>query len=233
MAVCSRPITGYFSSVTDTELPTTPPLLSLIVLGWNHLDLTKRCVESLRRNTDVSHELIIVDNGSTDGSSRFTLEASDHAVLNNVNLGFAAGMNTGLGVATGEYVAFINNDTTFPPRWASRIIETFDSHQNAGIVTPAVTKAGNPVTVRSDPGNEQVVLTPFGEFPSGVVYVMPTDLITALGGWNEGFKTASAEDLDLVFTVWAHGFDVVLDERVLVDHRSQASVRDCYVAKKM
>jgi GT2 family glycosyltransferase len=55
---------------------------------------------------------------------------------------------------------------------------------------------------------------------------MPTDLIRALGGWNEEYKTASAEDLDLAFTVWAHGKDVVLDERVLVEHHSQASVRN-------
>lgn len=200
--------------------------LSLIVLSWNNLDLTTACVDSLRQNTDAGYELIVVDNGSTDGSAEFAERGSDIAVLNEENLGFAAGMNSGLEVATGRYVAFINNDTVFPPGWAKRMIETFEDHPNAGIVIPAVTAAGNPVTVRSSPGNARNALTPFGEFPSGVVYVMPTDLIRALDGWNEDYMTASAEDLDLAFTVWAHGKDVVLDERVLVKHHSQASVRN-------
>lgn len=196
-----------------------------MVLGWDNRDLTERCVNSLRSHTDVAHELIIVDNGSTDGSDEFATAAADVAILNDSNLGFAAGMNTGLRVARGAYTAFINNDTVFPHGWASPVIETFESHQRAGIVLPAVTAAGNPVGVRERTGSERVVLTPFGEFPSGVVYVMPTGLIEALGGWNEEYQVASAEDLDLAFTVWAHGLDVVLDERVLVEHVSQASVR--------
>lgn len=196
------------------------------MLSWNNLELTRRCVESLRRHTDVPSELILVDNGSTDGSAEYATSAAEVAVHNDTNLGFAAGMNSGLAEANGTYVAFINNDTVFPPHWASRLIESFESGGNPGIVMPAVTAAGNPVTVRESPGTEQIVLTPFGEFPSGVVYMMRTETIRALGGWNEDYQTASAEDLDLSFTVWAHDLDVVLDERVLVEHESQATVRN-------
>jgi GT2 family glycosyltransferase len=213
---------GTFAAVTEKNVET--PLLSLIVLSWNNLDLTTSCVDSLRRNSDVHHELIIVDNGSTDGSREFARDVSDLAVTNAENLGFAAGMNSGLRVASGRYVAFINNDTTFPPAWASQVLETFEGHTDGGIVAPAVTAAGNPVTVRETPGHGRIVLTPFGELPSGVVYVMPTELIKGLGGWNEDYKTASAEDLDLAFTVWAHGYSIVVDERVLIEHESQASV---------
>jgi GT2 family glycosyltransferase len=211
--------------VTESADATDRPQLSLVVLGWNNLDLTRRCVESLRRHTEVSHQLIIVDNGSTDGTAELAEATADVAVVNETNLGFAAGMNTGMAKATGNYVAFINNDTVFPARWAELILDTFGLYQEAGIVIPAVTAAGNPVTVRSEPGNDRLVLHPFGEFPSGVVYVMRTELVRGLGGWNEDYSTASAEDLDLAFTVWAHGLDIVLDERVLVEHESQASVR--------
>ncbi|MGB8361859.1 MAG: glycosyltransferase family 2 protein [Acidimicrobiia bacterium] len=200
-------------------------VLSLVVLAWNNLELTKRCVESLRQNTSVDHELILVDNGSEDGTAEFARSHADVAVVNESNLGFAAGMNAGLERASGRFVAFINNDTTFPSGWAEPMLETFELYPGAGIVLPAVTAAGNPVTVRAEPGQRQLVLQPFGEFPSGVVYVMRTGLMRHLGGWNEAYRTASAEDLDLAFTVWAHGLDVVLDERVLVEHVSQATVR--------
>lgn len=205
---------------------TSTPLLSLVVLGWNNVDLTRDCVESLRRHTDVTHELIVVDNASSDGGAELAAEVADVPVLNDSNLGFAAGMNSGLARARGEFVAFINNDTLFPAGWARPLLEIFATISSAGIVLPAVTAAGNPVSVRQTPGSERLVLTPFGELPSGVVYVMPTDVATRLGGWNEDFKVASAEDLDLSFTVWAHGLDIVLDERVLVEHVSQASVRN-------
>lgn len=199
--------------------------LSVIVLAWNNLDLTRQCVQSLRANTDVDYELIVVDNGSSDGTAEFAEKSADIAVVNAENLGFAKGMNEGLARAGGASVAFVNNDTLFPELWASRLVETLTSNPMAGIVLPAVTKAGNPVSVRNAPGDSVVRLVPFAEFPSGVVYVMPRPLIESLGGWNTRYPIASAEDLDLAFTVWAHGYDILVDERVLVEHEAQASVR--------
>ncbi len=90
---------------------------------------------------------------------------------------------------------------------------------------PAVTAAGNAYSVRSEPGPDRVVVPPFREIPSGVVYVLPRDLAVAIGGWSEAYPVATAEDLDLLFTVWATGHGVVLDERVLVDHVGGATVR--------
>ena len=94
------------------------------------------------------------------------------------------------------------------------------------MVLPAVTAAGNPVTVRNEPGDTVETLLPFGEFPSGVVVVLRRSQMEALGGWNEEYERASGEDLDLAFTVWAHGLDVVVDSRVLVEHASQASMKE-------
>lgn len=201
------------------------PELSLIVLAWDQLPLTQRCIASLRVHTDVDHEVVVVDNGSEPTAARKAAELADVPVLNNENLGFARGMNAGLAVARGRFVAFINNDTEVPPSWASSLLESFDEGR-PGIVAPAVTAAGNPVTVRHSPGSAAVTLTPFGDLPSGVVYVMRTEVIRQLGGWNETYPIATGEDLDLCFTVWANGLDFVLDERVLVQHESEATRSD-------
>jgi O-antigen biosynthesis protein len=192
---------------------------------WDQLEHTRRCVESIRSYTDVPYELIIVDNGSREDGVNYARTAADHAILNGTNRGFACAMNQGLSVARGDYVAFVNNDTAMPPAWASTLLKDFDTHANAGIVAPAVTAAGNPCTVRSEPGTEVELLLPFGEFPSGVVYVMQTAVARALGGWSEEYPVASAEDLDLSFKVWANNLAILLDERVLVDHASQVTVR--------
>jgi GT2 family glycosyltransferase len=193
----------------------------VVVLAWDNLDLTRSCVESIRKHTDVRYELIIVDNGSEPTAASFAAATADTAVLNPRNLGFAVGMNQGLARAAGEAIVFVNNDTEVPVAWASRLLENLT--HGVGIVLPAVTASGNPFAIRSEPGTEQLTAPPFRHLPSGVVYLMDTATMRSLGGWGEEFSIASREDLDLLFKVWVNGLDVVLDERVLVDHVGSAT----------
>lgn len=194
------------------------PLLTVVVLAWDQLHHTEPCVRSIRANTDVPYELVIVDNGSAPLAARFAVESADHAVCNERNLGFAAGMNQGLDVARGEYVAFVNNDTVLPSRWASSLLEVFRDRPEAGIVVPAVTTALNNANVRNTPGSQVKVLPAFGIPPSAVLYVLRRDVAVRIGGWGEEFPIASAEDMDLCFKVWVNNLEVVFDSRVLVDH---------------
>lgn len=193
-------------------------MLSIIVLAWDQLRHTKACVESLRQSTDVPYELIIVDNGSEPDASRWAEKAADIAVLNEENQGFARGMNAGLAAASGDVVGFVNNDTEWPEGWAGPVLEHFANGEHVGIVAPAVTAAGNDVTVRDHPRDEVVTLDPFSALPSGVAYFMHTDVIRELGGWTERYRLAMSEDLDLCFTCWCNGLDVIVDARTLVEH---------------
>ncbi len=202
----------------------TAPDLSIVILSWDNQPLTERCVASLRSHTDVPHEIIIVDNGSEAATAAWVESTANVAICNSENRGFAAAMNQGLDVAQGRFVAFVNNDTEFPAGWARPVLAPLED-ASVGISLPAVTAAGNPVTVRQQPGVAVVELEPFGHLPSGVVYVMRTDLARRLGGWNESYGTASAEDLDLAFTVWANDLAVVLVESVLVEHVGRATVK--------
>lgn len=198
-------------------------MISIVVLAWNNLLLTQACTASLRAGTDAPYELIIVDNGSHDGTGEWAEGAADIAVLLPENTGFARGMNAGLAVATGDTIAFVNNDTVWPDRWASTLLDHL-TDPGVGIVVPAVTAAGNPVTVRSAPGNEVIRFDPFAELPSGVAYLMRTDVARTLGGFDERYRLAMSEDLDLLFTCWTNDLDVVLDTRVLVQHELHASL---------
>jgi len=200
------------------------PILSIVVLNWDQLERTERCIASLRANTDVPYELILVDNGSASSTAARLEALADTAVLHGENQGFARGMNAGLRVATGRLVAFVNNDTVFPPRWATPLVETFDRLPRPGIVLPAVSAAGNQTGVREQPGNDQIEFTPFTAIPSGVVYLVDRADASELGGFSELFPVASAEDIDLLFTYWANDRSVVLDERVLVEHESSVTV---------
>ena len=199
------------------------PEVSVVVLAWDNLVLSQMFVDSVRRNTDVPYELVIVDNGSEWEAANYARAAADRVVLNTTNLGFARGMNQGLALARGRYVAFCNNDTELPPFWARRLVETARAHPNAAIVVPAVTSARNPVNVRTAPGTAVEVLPPFSAPPAAIVYVAPVDRIRELGAWEEEYEIASGEDVDLCFKVWSNDLDIVYDQRVLVRHVGKGS----------
>jgi len=188
------------------------------VLAWDNLLYTQQFVESVRRHTDVPYELVVVDNGSNWEAANYASAAADQAVLNDSNLGFARGMNQGLSVARGRYVAFCNNDTVVPPSWAGQLLQTARCHPNAAIVVPAVSAARNPVNVRAEPGSDVEVLPPFSAPPAAIVYVMPTDVVRRIGAWGEEYEIASGEDVDLCFKAWVNDLDIVYDQRALVQH---------------
>ncbi|MCL5104332.1 MAG: glycosyltransferase family 2 protein [Armatimonadetes bacterium] len=132
--------------------------LSIIIVNWNTRELLLRCVESIRQSIKgLSHEIIVIDNGSTDGSveavrARFP---DAHLIANDTNLGFAAANNLGLEKATGEIVLLLNPDTTVPPDAIGSMLDFLSGHPEVGIVGPRL--------VGSD-GEPQI--SSFGMFPS-------------------------------------------------------------------
>lgn len=198
------------------------PVLTTVVLAWDQLHLTQRCVEAIRQHTDVPYELVIVDNGSAWDARTYAEAAADVSVLNASNLGFAHGMNQGLAVARGRLVAFVNNDTEVPPGWAGRLVSHLDDPA-VGMVVPAVTTANDPRIVREAPGDAVAPFDPFEAPPPAVLVVLRTATISELGGWDERYPVASGEDLELAFTLWANHLDIVFDERVLVKHVSKGT----------
>ncbi len=91
-------------------------LTSIIIPCWNQLKFTRQCVAALRQHTRGPWELIVVDNGSTDGTGEYLAGVRDMSAVpvtlisNATNLGFPAAINQGLREARGEYLVLLNND---------------------------------------------------------------------------------------------------------------------------
>jgi len=96
------------------------PEISVVVVNLNRRELLARCLESLWRQTFSNFEVVVVDNGSTDGSMEF-LRAINEPRLRIVSLtsnkGFAGGCNAGISVAKGRHIATLNNDAEADQRW--------------------------------------------------------------------------------------------------------------------
>jgi N-acetylglucosaminyl-diphospho-decaprenol L-rhamnosyltransferase len=110
--------------------------LSIVIVNWNSAQFARECVASIRQFTrNLSYEIIIVDNASTDDSLATLLEIPDiHLICSHVNLGFAGANNLGLARARGRAVLFLNPDTVLLTPAINRMFEYLESQPEVGAV---------------------------------------------------------------------------------------------------
>jgi GT2 family glycosyltransferase len=103
---------------------TIPSLVSVVILNWNGGESIRDCIDHVLDQTYPDVELIVIDNGSTDGSAEGVEQAYPRAILirNQRNLGFAGGMNRGIEYATGEFVLLLNTDAFLAPIYVEAVL---------------------------------------------------------------------------------------------------------------
>ncbi len=115
------------------------PVLSVLIVNWNVRDLLRRCLQSvIAHSSTVPLEIIVVDNGSTDGSGEMvrTEFPQVYLIANPDNRGFPAANNQGLAVARGRYVLLLNPDTEVMGAALETMVAFADAHPDVGVVGP-------------------------------------------------------------------------------------------------
>jgi len=131
------------------------PLLSVIVLSWNACGLLQRCLRSVSEAiSSLNTEVIVVDNGSTDGSPDLVSEEfpSFRLIELRQNLGFAGGNNVGIREAQGKYILLLNSDTEILGDGLERMVSAMEEDPRLGAVGP---------TLVSPDGSAQISWYPF------------------------------------------------------------------------
>ena len=150
-------------------------LTSIIILTHNQLEYTKKCIESIFTHTKEPFELIVVDNGSTDGTVEYLesevggwekgiddsligrlddsgkgkgQRAEVRIIRNEENLGFAVGNNQGMAAATGDYILLMNNDIVVTSGWLEHLISCAERSPRIGIVGPMSNYVSGPQLVK-------------------------------------------------------------------------------------
>lgn len=105
--------------------------LSVIIVSYNTKSLLEKCLESIRASTldKKAYEVIVIDNGSTDGSAKLAM------IKNKQNLGYAVANNQGIKIARGEYILLLNSDTEVKPTALEALVNFMDFHSQAGIAS--------------------------------------------------------------------------------------------------
>lgn len=116
--------------------PGTVPEVSVVIVNWNTRDLLRGCLASIRDQTAVAHEVIVVDNASTDGSSAMVAAEFPEVrlIANTANHGFAGANNQGLAIARGRHLLLLNPDTVILDHAIDRTLVWLAGHPDVGCV---------------------------------------------------------------------------------------------------
>jgi len=109
--------------------------VSLIILNWNGIDLIRDCLRSVVAQDYTDFEVIVVDNGSTDGSAEVVAREFPAARLirNAENTGFCRGNNIGIAAATGDLIVLLNNDAELAVNFLGRVVDAADLEPDVGM----------------------------------------------------------------------------------------------------
>lgn len=114
--------------------------VSVIIVNFNGIELLPECLNSISQQSLMPHEIIIVDNGSTDDSVKYLKK--NYPVVKIIelekNLGFAKGNNLGIKHAEGDYIALINNDAVADPRWLEEMVGVLENSSDARFCTSKI-----------------------------------------------------------------------------------------------
>ncbi len=234
------------SQIADSDRPASDqlanlPLTTVIIPNWNGARHLPICLESLRRQAYPRVEVIVADNGSTDGS--LELLACDYPKVRVLplgeNRGFAGACNAGMQVAQGEFVVLLNNDTETDPRWLEEVVAAFERHPEAGIVASRMLlfdqrdtfhTAGDFYRIDGTPGNRGVWQKDVGQYDReecvfsacGGSTAYRKAMLDQVGLLDEDFFF-SCEDVDLAWRAQLAGWKCIYTPRAVVYHKLSAT----------
>ena len=229
--------------------------LSVIVINWNTRELLRACLASLRaalEGSALQHEVIVVDNGSTDGSAAMAAaEFPEFRLLANPdNRCYAEGNNQGLALATGDFQLLLNSDTEVPKGALETLVQFLRNHPKAGAVAPALVFPSGEVqvSVRGFPTPAALFgdLTGLGRLfpgsslgsyrlhdlpsdtptevdqPMASAFLIRREALQQVGVFDEQFPLFF-NDVDLCYRLKQAGWEIWYEPRVRIVHVGGAS----------
>lgn len=221
-------VRGAFASAP--QIPASPgPRISVVICTYNGSATLRDCLEGLLALHYPDYELIVVSDGSTDGSAELARGYEGVQVIETVNRGLAAARNTGMEAATGEIIAYIDDDATPDPDWLTHLGKTFASGPYAAVGGPNVLPPDSGAVaqcVANAPGGPTHVLVSDrdAEHIPGCNMAIRKDALERIGGFDPQFR-AAGDDVDACWRLLDSGERIAFSPGAVVLHHRRRSVR--------
>ena len=223
------------------EIGVAAPLASIIIPNWNGIDHLPGCLDALRAQSYRRTEVVLIDNGSSDGSQSFVRERYPevHLVALERNLGLTGGNNIGFEAASGEVLISLNNDTEAHPRFVEALVEALTQHPEAGMAAAKmllfdrrdhIHSAGDGYCTDGIPFNRGVWQRDEGQFDEpgwifggcGGAVAYRRTMLDDIGTFDESFFMY-CEDVDLNWRAQLAGWRCWYTPQAIVYHKLSAT----------
>ena len=218
----------------------------IIVLNWNGLSDTLECLASLRALDYPNYSVVVVDNGSTDGSVPALREQfpEAHIIENTHNLGYAEGNNQGISYALAQgagFVLVLNNDTVVEPALLTKLVSAAETHPDAGILSPRIYMLAHPTVLWFAGGKwipERATLVHVGlgqeddgascsgvvesDYASGCALFFRAEVAERIGLMDARFF-AYWEEADWCYRAKAAGYKILVTQSACLWHKISSS----------
>lgn len=204
------------------------PRVSVIVCTHNGARTLDECLDGFDRLDYPDYEVLVVDDGSTD-DSRAMAERRGHTLLATDRRGLSAARNVGLAAATGDIVAYIDDDASPDQHWLKHLVRTFASGDYAAVGGPNVPPPGGTFTadcVAASPGgpNHVLISDHEAEHVPGCNMAFRRRQLVEIGGFDETFRIAG-DDVDVCWRIQEQGWRIGFSPGAVVLHHRRDSVR--------
>ncbi|MCP4414376.1 MAG: glycosyltransferase, partial [Gammaproteobacteria bacterium] len=219
-------------------------LVSIVMLTCNALDYTKKCIQSIQKSTQQAHEIIFVDNASTDGTQKYLenqvkQNANYKLIKNKTNIGFAAGNNQAVKEANGQYVLFLNNDVLVSNGWLFDMVSAIEKDEAIGMIGPLTNSISGLQRLDNIPYKDNAGFDDFaaqiragnkGRITprrriAGFAILMHKELYQQVKGFDETFGLGNFEDDDLCLKVKEAGYAIMVHEGTFIHHFGSQSFK--------
>ncbi len=223
--------------------------VSAIIVNWNGKEEVLACIASLLEQNFTDLEIIVSDNGSTDGSIEQIQEQYPAVILiqNNENLGFGTAVNRGFQIATGEGLLFLNNDLVLEPDCVGQLVQILESDSAIGAVVPKILYTQEPDKINSFGvlinftgiayphllGQNTELAEENIETACGGIFLFRKSLYEDLGGFDEDLFLYH-EDHDLSWRIRLVGLKLMVTPKARMHHlyKFNKGTRKFYFSEK-
>src|SRR5438552_4084823 len=217
-------------SFAEVPFCTVPdwPRISVVLCSYNGARTIRECLEGLSKLEYPNYEVIVVDDGSTDATATIASDYDFH-LIRTENCGLSHARNVGLEAATGEIVAYIDDDAYPDPHWLKYLAATFMRTDHSAVGGPNIPPTGDGAIadcVANAPGGPVHVLISDreAEHIPGCNMAFRKSALQAIGGFDPQFRVAG-DDVDVCWRIHQQGWTIGFSPAAVVWHHRRNSVR--------